>query len=421
MKIVGVIAEYNPFHNGHKYQLAQAKALAGADYAVVVMSGDFTQRGEPALVNKYARCEMALLGGADLVLELPVCFSLGSAEYFARGAVTLLDSLGVDALCFGSECGNLSSLKSAAEILHREPEEYKKLLLQHQKDGMSHPAARSLAMHEYIQKNAEENNFGVPSSIDELLQSPNNILGIEYLKALLVRGSAMEVYTLPRQGSGYLDSSLPAGSFCSALAARQSIAQGISLSTLTPFLPESTLQILERELSMGFPVTADDFSSMLFYRLLQLRPQGYSDFADVSEALSDKISNSLEQYISFSQFGQKVLKSKDLTYTRILRALFHILLGITEDFLQKAARLDTACYARILGFRTSKTELLSALSTGNTPLLSKLPEAEKQLSPLGREMLAQDVFASHLYESIAAQKTGRPSEHEYRRQILRLS
>lgn len=419
MKTVGIIAEYNPFHNGHQYQLTQAKELAGADYAVVVLSGDFTQRGTPALVSKYARCEMALLGGADLVLELPVCFSLGSAEYFARGAVTLLDSLGVNALCFGSECGNLSSLKLAADILYREPEDYKRLLLQHQKDGMSFPAARSLALSEYIE-NASGKTSAAGTSVTELLQSPNNILGIEYIKALLMRNSAMEIYTLFRQGTGYLDTALPDGFFCSALAARRAIEQGMPLSSLATFLPEDTLQILERELQMGFPVTADDFSSILFYRLLSLRSQGYTAFADVSESLSDKISNSLEQYISFSQFCEKILKSKDLTYARISRSLFHILLGITEEFLQTAASLDVASYARILGFRTSSAGLLSALSASHTPLLSKMADAEKLLDPFGRKMLAQDVFASHLYEGIAAQKTGRTSEHEYRRQIIRI-
>lgn len=420
MKTVGIIAEYNPFHNGHRYHLKQAKALSGADYAVVVLSGDFTQRGAPALVSKYARCEMALMGGADLVLELPVCFSLGSAEYFARGAVTLLDSLGVDALCFGSECGDLSSLKLAADILHREPEDYKKLLLQHQRDGMSFPAARSLALSEYIQNTAEDTGTVAGASINELLQSPNNILGIEYIKALLSRNSAMEIYTLCRQGSGYLDTSLPSDSFCSALAVRQAIEQGSPLSSLAPYLPESTLRILERELTMGFPVTVEDFSSMLFYRLLSLRSQGYTSFADVSPALSDKICNALEEYISFSHFCGNVLKSKDLTHTRISRSLFHILLDITEEFLQEASSLKTACYARILGFKTASDRLLTALSTSNTPLLSKLADAEKLLSPFGRTMFAQDVFASHLYEGIAAQKTGRTPEHEYRRQIIRI-
>ena len=409
MKTVGIIAEYNPFHNGHKYHLEQAKALSGADYAVVVLTGDFTQRGAPSLVSKYARCEMALMGGADLVLELPVCFSLGSAEYFARGAVTLLDSLGVDALCFGSECGDLSSLKLAADILYREPDEFKKLLLDHQRDGMSFPAARSLAFSEYT-----------GSSVDDLLKSPNNILGIEYIKALLLKNSTMEIYTLSRQGSGYLDTSLPSDSFCSALAVRQAIEKGTPLSSLAPYLPESTLRILERELKLGFPVTVEDFSSMLFYRLLSLRSQGYTSFADVSPALSDKICNALEEYTSFSHFCGNVLKSKDLTHTRISRSLFHILLDITEEFLREAASLKTACYARILGFKTASAGLLSALSTSNTPLLSKLADAEKLLSPFGRTMFAQDVFASHLYEGIAAQKTGRTPEHEYRRPIIRM-
>lgn len=416
MKTVGVIAEYDPFHNGHRYQLARAKALSGADYAVVILGGDFTQRGLPALVNKYARCEMALLGGADLVLELPVCFSCGSAEYFAGGAVTLLSSLGVDALCFGSECGALSPLTRAARILLEEPALYQSLLLRYQQNGLSFPAARSRALCACMEEDAGPDT----PSPKELLRAPNNILGIEYIKALLKRGSSMEIYTLPRQGAGHQDVLLPGreAGFASALSLRRALLERTPLSSLVPFLPQTTLDILEREQRDGF-ISCEDFSSPLFYRLLGLQSRGYAGFADVSGALSDKIKNALEEYISFSQFGN-LLKSRNLTYTRICRALTHILLNITEDFLREAASQKEAQYARILGFNPASAPLLSALSKTSVPLLSRPAEAEDLLSPLGKAMFRQDVFASGLYEGIRAQKAGRAPVHEYRRQVLKL-
>ncbi|MDE6063925.1 MAG: nucleotidyltransferase family protein, partial [Lachnospiraceae bacterium] len=247
MKTVGIIAEYNPFHNGHLYHLQQAKALSNADFAIVVLSGDFTQRGTPALLDKYARCEMALCCGADLVIELPVCFSTGSAEYFAKGAVSILSGLKTDALCFGSECGSIDALRRTARVLADEPEPFRNTLMQNLHKGMSFPAARSLALTQYL----SEADYD-----DSLLKSPNNILGVEYLKALIKLDRPMEVYTLPRQGTGYSDDFLPDSDssnslqeqhFCSALALRRRLLDGGSCSELISFVPKPALHILERE------------------------------------------------------------------------------------------------------------------------------------------------------------------------------
>lgn len=413
MKTVGIIAEYNPFHNGHLYQLEEAKKLTGADAAVVVLSGDFTQRGTPALIDKYARCEMALRCGADLVIELPVCFATGSAEYFAKGAVSILDSLSVDALCFGSECGDIDALNRVADILAKEPESYRYSLRENLKLGMSFPAARSLAL---------KSCFTTPDAPDAvaiagLLQSPNNILGVEYLKALKRRGSSMEVHTVVRKGAGYLEQGLKSGTNCSALAIRQALYDSSDTGRFQSFMPAEALSVLSRELSGGYPVIANDFSSMLFYRLLFLKEEGYTAFADVSEALSDKISRNLEQYLSFSQFCEEILKSKNLTYTRLSRSLMHILLDIRQKDLEEYGAAGDALYARILGFRKSSQPLFSTLGTG-LPLLSKLADSEKLLSPLAKRQLSTDIFAAHLYDSIVAQKTGRPIQNEYRRQIV---
>lgn len=425
MKTVGIIAEYNPFHNGHLYQLLQAKKLSGADYAVVVMSGDFTQRGIPALLDKYARCEMALQNGADLVIELPVCYATGSAEHFAKGAIALLDSLHVDALCFGSECGDIASLRLIARILTEEPASFRECLREKLRQGLSFPAARSQAMKHFLRSGslsadclAERPSPDLADRLPSLLEAPNNILGIEYLKALLRRNSSMEVYTVARKGAGYLDTALPDNAFASATAIRRHIFDAKDCSLLSSFMPESALQIMMQKLSLGAPVCMDDFSSMLFYRLLSLQETGFTEFADVTEALSDKITKHLEHFSSFSAFCDGLLKSKDLTRSRLDRTLFHILFNIKKQDMEAFSAGGDALYARILGFRESSREIFGPLSAAGVPLLSKLADAKLLLSPLALHMLTQDTFASHLYDSIIAQKTGRPMLHEYRRQII---
>ncbi|HKM34894.1 MAG TPA: nucleotidyltransferase [Lachnospiraceae bacterium] len=414
MKTVGIIAEYNPFHNGHFYQLKEAKKVAGADYCVVVMSGNFTQRGTPALVDKYARCEMALCAGADLVIELPVCFATASAEFFARGAVAILDHLRVNAICFGSECGEIAPLKSVAEVLLTESAAFKKQLKQKLKEGMSYPSARSLAITQCMAKEQPER-----FTLDEaLLNSPNNILGIEYLKALYSLKSTMETYTLERKGSGYLDFALPDASFCSALAIRKHLSEKLELTKLQGYIPQSSMEILDREMQNGYPLFTDDFSSILYYRLLSLKGEGYDSFFDVSPSMSNKISKHLDSYGSYINFCNELLKSKDLTQTRISRCLLHILLNIKKQDLTTYDACGDVLYARILGFRKDSQALFQVLKKGKFPLISKLADADQILSQTGLKMLNQDIFAAHLYDGVAAQKTGRPIENEYRRQIV---
>ena len=211
MKTAGIIAEYNPFHKGHEYQIRYTKERLKADYVIVAMSGDYVQRGTPALISKHARAEMALRCGADLVLEMPVSISTASAEAFAMGGVSLLDSLDiVDILCFGSESGEISALKELAEILVEEPEEYKKLLKSFLSEGLTFPAARSQALTEYFKnpRNFSGDDFDgvltpLLNEVTQILNTPNNILGIEYCKAILRQGAAMQLLPLPRLGAAH--------------------------------------------------------------------------------------------------------------------------------------------------------------------------------------------------------------------------
>lgn len=414
MKTVGIIAEYNPFHNGHLYQMKEAKKIAGADYCVVVMSGNYTQRGTPALVDKFARCEMALHAGADLVIELPVCFATASAEYFAKGAVAILDRLKVNALCFGSECGDIAPLKSVAKILLEESDVFKNLLKQKLKEGMSYPSARSYAMTHCL-TNDKSSKF---CADEALLKSPNNTLGVEYLKALYSRKSTMETYTIERKGSGYLDLSLSDASFCSALAIRKHLSEKLELTKLQKYMPKSSIEILDREMQNGYPLFTDDFSSILYYRLLSLREEGYQNFFDVSPAISNKIAKNLDSYGSYTKFCNELLKSRDLTQTRISRCLLHILLNIQKQDLVTYDACGDVFYARVLGFRKDSQALFQTLKTDNFSLVTKLADADSILSQAGLRMLNQDIFAAHLYDGVAAQKTGRPVENEYRRQIV---
>lgn len=463
MKTVGIIAEYNPFHNGHLYQLKKAKEITGADFAVVVMSGDFTQRGTPAVFDKYTRCRLSLLAGADLCIELPVVYATASAELFAKGAVSLLSALGVDALCFGSECGEIAPLREIASLLFAEPPAYKEALNKALKEGLSFPSARAVAVRKCahagslsgvaaaafnnlpsagslsgmdaaasgslsgVAAAASDSLSGVAAAASDVLASPNNILGIEYLKALLAleknRQHAPVPYTIKRKGDGYLSHTLSEESFCSAMALRKGIAEGNP--DLLRYVPESIRQEFSDTCQTKSALCADDFSGMLFYKLLSEKDAGYDSYLDVSSDLSDKIRKNLGTFITFSAFCENSLKSKDITLTRVYRSLLHILLSIKKEDLPAAAP-----YARILGFREASFEVFGCLSKENIPLLSRLKDASSLLSPEALSCLSKDIFAAQLYEHVRMQhmlhklhmqKDDCPFVSEYSRPVIRIS
>lgn len=415
MKTVGIIAEYNPFHNGHAYHIARAKELTGADHCIVVMSGDFVQRGAPALMDKYTRAEAALYSGADLVLELPVYYSLGSAEHFASGAIALLDRLGVvDSICFGSECGDIQLLMQFAHSLLEESPVFRQTLRQRMKDGTSYPIARSAAL--------IADNPALSAHI-KTLKTPNNILGIEYCKALLRRNSAITPYTLSRNGASYHDASIST-SFCSALAIREALAASASLESIKGQLPPESYRLMEQNIGVSLPVFADDFSLLLHYQLLSEQESGFETHPDIDEALSDRIVRLLPDYRSFSGFCE-LLKTKDRTYTRIARSMMHILLRMDNASLMQFRSEDYVAYARMLGFCKEASALFSAIKEKSSiPLLSKLADAPALLSDTGKKMLEKDIYASHIYESVVQNKfttdrTGCPA-NEYKRKMLRV-
>lgn len=409
MKVNGIVAEYNPFHNGHKYHLEDAKQRTGADYTIVVMSGNFVQRGTPALVDKFTRARMALSCGADLVLELPIGFSVSSAEYFAMGAVSLLDKLGVvDYLCFGSESGEISPLQKIAHILANEPEEYTELLRSNLRMGYSYPNARTSALIQYDPSISTEK---------DTLSSPNNILGIEYLKALERRKSSILPDTTLRMGADYRDRRL-GETPCSALALRQAILSGQDVDFLKEEMPENAYRILAEALKDTEPVSIDDFSAQLHYKLLLEKSKGYCDYLDVSPDLSDRIQNSLENFGSYLDFCDR-LKSKDMTYVRISRCLLHILLNLDNAAIEALKEMDYTPYARVLGFRKDAAPLLSEIKEkASIPLITKLADAKKQLNESSLSILEKELCMNDVYLSVAALKTRQPMMNEFSTPIV---
>lgn len=403
MQINGIIAEYNPFHNGHKYQLTNAKEQTGATYTIIAMSGNFMQRGVPALLDKYKRAEMALRNGADLVLELPSYYSASSAEYFAIGAVTLLDRLGVvNHLCFGSECGEIEILERLADILLTEPTQYTELLRQYLREGLSYPVARTAALLDYAPS---------LSAYRDVLSSPNNILGIEYIKALHRRNSQIKPFTTLRIGSDYHDIRLGINQ-SSAKAIRQTIAVGGHLSCLQTQVPENVYQLILDSMEQSGLVFPQNLSSVLHYKLLQEHATGYEHFLDVSSELSDRICNNLYKFTDYNSFCN-LLKTKEMTYTRVSRCLLHILLDMTKETMQGYKEMDYMPYARVLGFRRESTPLLAAIKKNTSiPLITKLADAEKLLASDAYAMLQEELRINKIYQSIVVAQTGIPMENE---------
>ncbi len=429
MKIVGLITEYNPFHNGHLHHIKEARRVTGADAVVVVMSGDYVQRGVPAIMPKRLRTEMALSCGASAVFELPVCYAAGSAEYFAMGAVSLLDSMGVvDSICFGSECNDLEALSHVADILSREPEDYRSLLKTNLKKGASFPSARHDALLEYTH---------VPAYA-ALLDDPNNILGIEYLKALKRLNSRMTPFTIRREGSHYHDQNLSSDSFSSASAIRSLLAcSGSTLRTersggtfentafssilgdLENQVPSCCLELLKDYLRVQYPVYQNDFSIILKYKLLNKHPGSLVRYLDVSEDLANRICAQLDNFFNYKQFAE-LLKTRETTQTRINRALLHIMLGLKKDDMTEYMDSGYHFYARLLGYRKDRAKLISLIARESPlPLLAKLSDSE-ELPYAGQKMLRNDILASNLYMSVVTDKFRTAFQNEYKQGIVKI-
>ncbi|MCD7955084.1 MAG: nucleotidyltransferase family protein [Lachnospiraceae bacterium] len=492
MHTVGIIAEYNPFHTGHEYHLKKAKELSDADYAVVVMSPDFVQRGEPAIFDKYTRAEMALRSGADVVIELPICYATGSAEYFAEGAVRMLDALGVvDALSFGTEdpSGEGTPFIRLASFLLDEPEGFQELLRDGLRRGLTWPQARAAAVSEYFQASqsntgkeisapqsdtgkeisALQSNAGkeisalqsdIEKKIPALLSSPNNILGVEYCKALRKIGSPISPIPLSRKGSQYSDLTVD-GEYCSASALRRVIRTGTDTQNRVNPNPQNFPEPGARNRSepdtkncphpgmpnypsadapqdplysyipagcaglfaaaRQAPIFADDLLPFLTQKLIYAENPGRpaqvcpDEILDISSDFSERIMG-----LRFSCIGKSfdetvtLLKTRQITETHIRRALLHLILDIRKADMESYQKNGYLFYAHLLGFRRESAPLLHEIKKRSAlPLISKAAHASKSLSGTGLSMWNQDAAASHLYRSLMAARYGIPFRTEY--------
>ena len=428
MKTIGIVDEYNPFHNGHKYQIEQTKKQLGADNVVVVMSGNFVQRGGVAWTDKYLRTKMAIDCGADLVFELPVVFSCASAETFALGSVALLDSLGfVDEICFGSEEGSLEFISKIAHILNSD--DYILEIDKYLKSGLSFPAARELFLTKIFPNEREY--------ITTLLKQPNNILAIEYLKALNKLNSRIKPVTIKRMDAGYHSielsdtdnsnpnfsnslSNTPASPLSSASAIRNAFTvhyidertkfentihskiyndksfnlnntdKKEKLKEIYEHIPQKVYKILS-ENPDRFPADNTLLNNMMYYKLISLKLKNHTldIFSDVSSDLSERIYNNLPEFNDFNGFAD-ILKTKQYTHTRITRALTHILLDIktadTQEFNHSLCNKDKILYARLLGMNRNKSHLLRNIT--DIPVITKVADARKVLEKF---MLSRDI------------------------------
>ncbi|NLK74621.1 MAG: nucleotidyltransferase [Clostridiales bacterium] len=423
MKIVGIITEYNPFHNGHKYHIEEAKRITGADYCIAVMSGNFVQRGAPAIIDKYNRTRMALNNGVDLVLELPTCFATASAEYFALGAVSLLNKLGVvDYLCFGSEWGDIELLKVAANLIAEEADCYKELLISYIKEGLTYPAARAKAMEGYL--NSHNNTYD-RDAINQLLSEPNNILGIEYIKAINRISSDIIPVTIQRKSAHYHDRYEEKNSqlspITSATALRDLIETSLNADDLIKAkesIPEDVYQFLRLNYKVSYPINEEDFNQILIYKLLSESNESLTRYLDISRDMADRIMNILDYKSSYLNLIQNI-KTKNLTLTRINRALIHVLLNITKDIFQNNLANGYVPYARVLGLRKTSSHIIREIDKqGNIPVIRKVSKAIKQLDDNSITMLQEDIFAAHIYNQAVYHKFKTPIPNEYQHEIV---
>lgn len=422
MNVIGIIAEYNPFHNGHAYQIQKIKECTGADHIVIAMSGDYVQRGAPAIIDKYARARMALNCGASLVVELPVLWATASAEAFAMAGVTLFEKTGcVDGICFGAETDDLPFLSMLADILVEEPDGYRQELTSLLKKGLSFPAARAEALLAHL--DTVKDGSRDKEAVSSILSTPNNILSIEYLKALKRRNSSIIPHLLKREGAGYHETAtairkeLAAFSQAASIDTDSAHAPG---SSLTDAMPTASLEVLDHYLDSRSFLSANDFSSVLGYKLLTSDPAALSSIGDASADIANRLFKNRMQFTSFTDFCEKN-KSKDMTYTRMSRILLHLILNLTASDYQHARELDYIPYLRVLGFRSDAAPLMKELKrTALVPIITKLADAASLLSTDANMILEKDIFAADFYEQVCAIKKGTTPRSEYTREIVRV-
>lgn len=387
-KVLGIIGEYNPFHNGHLYHLEQSKKMTGANYTVAIISGNFTERGSTALIDKWSRAEVALKCGIDLVIELPVLYSTSSAENFADGAIKILNSLKVvDYVSFGAETSDIDILTDIADVLHTEPKQFKNILSGELDKGISFPKARENALLTYLNNKKYLN----------VLSSPNNILGIEYIKALKKYKSRIQPISIARFEAGYNDN-FYSGNIASATAIRNIVKNG-GFDILKKLLPPPSYDILIRNLKQGNIIPdLSVFEKQIIYNLRKMTISEIAQLPDVSEGLEFAIKNSANSCNTLVELLDNI-KSKRYTSTRIQRILLYSLLGITKKDMELSKKVVP--YVRVLGFNERGKFIISEVAKANPKLeivtsvkrFSDTTHNKNSLALLNKDIWATDVYS----------------------------
>lgn len=412
MSVIGIIAEYNPFHNGHLYLINEARKTEDPEGIICVMSGNFLQRGEPALCHKWARARMALAAGADLVIELPFCFAVRSAYYFARGGVNLLASTGlVTHIAFGSESGNLKKLDALAGYWLEESPEFKNQLKQYLDKGLNFPAARARALEDIV----EEKN------LKDFIKNPNDILAVEYLRNIKEKKLAITPIVIKRTGSGYHSTELTR--IASATAIRQALKNNVPMEKIKEALPETSFNILNEEIEKGYaPVLDEELGNLILFKLRTMTEEELINIYEIKEGLEGRFLNAAYQSADLEELRQNI-KTKRYSMTRINRTLLYALF----DFTWEKARLfdeHGPRYIRVLGFSEKGQTLLRKIKK-NSPLkiLSRGSEIKKALTkdpdPVLREMLSLDIKAGHIYSLLYPGTAARRGGQDFRMEVVK--
>lgn len=384
--ILGIVSEYNPFHNGHLHHLEVSKQITKTDFSVVVMSGNFVQRGDTSLINKWVKTEMALKAGIDLVIELPTVYAISSAENFADGAIKILNSLGVvDFVSFGSEIGEITPLNDIANILYREPKEFSSLITAQLKSGLSFPRAREIAINQF---------FGTSKKYSEILNNPNNILGIEYLKSLKKHRSHIRPLTIKRDYSDYNSTKVKKG-IASATAIRTMIENKKNVHYVVPF---ETYELLDEEINSGRIIpNLSVFEKEIIYTLRRMTLSEIANIPDVSEGLENKIKLAANNFNTLPELIANI-KSKRYTQSRIQRILLYALLNITQKDINSSKRVTP--YIRVLGFNKHGKRIISAIAAANPKLkiiVSVKKFVENSNDTTLRNIISKDILATNIY------------------------
>lgn len=380
MNTTAVIAEYNPFHNGHKYHLRSARKASSADFILAVMSPSFVQRGEAAVYDKWIRTRAALRAGADMVVELPVVYSTASAESFARGAVKIICESGVaDSIAFGAETNDLEALSAAASLFLYPTEGFTNTLRDELSKGMSFPSARAAA---YSRESGKS---------PDILSTSNNILAIEYLKALKSFSSNIRPVITKRTGADY-NSETVEGTIASASAVRKVIYKG-KTNLLTQAVPPECFDIYEK----AMPIFMDSFSDAMAYLLRTMNADDLRQISGISEGIENRIIKTVGSAYKITDICAE-LKTKRYTHTRLMRIMCHILLGITKEHEQMFEPDDFEPYIRVLGFRKSAEPLVGALSRNSSvPIIMNVNKDERLLSDKQKALLYIEKKSTDIY------------------------